>query len=93
MKMVTVVNDDIDVWNYREVEWAIASRVQADRDVIVVPWMHTIPLDPSAKDSTTAKMGIDATKPFNIPPERYERSDGPKNIREKVEKEWDKYFA
>ena len=93
LKHVVVVDDDIDIFNLEEVEWAIASRVQADRDVIVVPWMHTIPLDPSAKDSTTAKMGIDATKPLNIPPERYERSDGPKKIKEKVEKEWDKYFA
>jgi 2,5-furandicarboxylate decarboxylase 1 len=53
--------------------------VQADRDVIIVSNARSKPLDPSlplpihGKVPTTAKMGIDATIPENIPAERYKR--------------------
>ena len=36
MKHVVVVDDDIDVFDGTEVEWAIATRVQADRDVVII---------------------------------------------------------
>ena len=37
--------------------------------------------------------GIDATKSLKVPADRYERSDVPKKVREKVDREWHKYFA
>jgi 2,5-furandicarboxylate decarboxylase 1 len=79
IKHVTIVDDDIDVFDPVDVEWAIATRVQADRDVLIVPNARAKPLDPSlplpihGKVPTTAKMGIDATIPENIPAERYTR--------------------
>jgi 2,5-furandicarboxylate decarboxylase 1 len=79
LKHVVVVDDDIDVWNAADVEWAIATRVQADRDVMIVTNARGKPLDPSLPPSpvgvvpTTAKVGIDATIPENVPKERYER--------------------
>jgi 2,5-furandicarboxylate decarboxylase 1 len=79
LKHVVVVDDDIDVFNGADVEWAIATRVQADRDVVVVSNARGKPLDPSLTPMppgvvpTTAKMGIDATIPENVPKERYER--------------------
>jgi len=78
MKHVTVVDDDIDVFDPTEVEWAVATRVQADRDVTIISGARSKPLDPSlvitpGKIPTTAKMGIDATIPDNVPRERYER--------------------
>jgi 2,5-furandicarboxylate decarboxylase 1 len=79
IKHVTVVDDDIDVFDPVDVEWAVATRVQADRDVLIVPNARAKPLDPSlplpihGKVPTTAKMGIDATIPENIPAERYKR--------------------
>jgi 2,5-furandicarboxylate decarboxylase 1 len=79
IKHVTVVDADIDVFDPVDVEWAIATRVQADRDVIIVSNARSKPLDPSlppplhGKIPTTAKMGIDATIPENIPAERYTR--------------------
>jgi len=79
IKHVTIVDDDIDVFDPVEVEWAIATRVQADRDVLIVSNARSKPLDPSlppplhGKIPTTAKMGIDATIPENIPVERYAR--------------------
>jgi 2,5-furandicarboxylate decarboxylase 1 len=79
IKHVTIVDDDIDVFDPVDVEWAVATRVQADRDVLIVSNARAKPLDPSlplplhGKIPTTAKMGIDATIPENIPRERYTR--------------------
>ncbi|MFL2644736.1 MAG: UbiD family decarboxylase, partial [Dehalococcoidia bacterium] len=47
IKHVVVVDDDIDVHNAEDVEWAIATRVQGDRDVIIIPGARAKPLDPS----------------------------------------------
>ena len=63
MKLVVVVDDDIDVYDDYAVEWAIATRFQADKDLVVVQNARGSSLDPSAEE-TTAKMGIDATKPI-----------------------------
>jgi 2,5-furandicarboxylate decarboxylase 1 len=79
LKHVVVVDDDIDVHNPTDVEWAIATRVQADRDVVVIPGARAKPLDPSLPVMppgvvpTGAKMGIDATISEGIPRERFER--------------------
>ena len=79
MKHVVVVDDDIDVFNGTDVEWAIATRVQGDRDVFVIPGARAKPLDPSlpivptGMVPTGAKVGIDATIGEGIPRERFER--------------------
>lgn len=73
IKHVIVVDDDIDIYDGDEVEWAIATRCQADRDVVIVPRTKGSELDPSAQDGLTAKMGIDATVPFGVMPERFLR--------------------
>ncbi|MEW5725919.1 MAG: UbiD family decarboxylase, partial [Thermodesulfobacteriota bacterium] len=48
IKMAIAVNDDIDPRNYREVEWAVATRFQADRDLILLPGLYGSVIDPSA---------------------------------------------
>jgi 2,5-furandicarboxylate decarboxylase 1 len=79
LKHVVVVDDDIDVFNPMDVEWAIATRVQGDRDVLIVTNARGKPLDPSLPPTpvgvvpTTAKIGIDETIGEGIPKERYER--------------------
>src|SRR5712692_4347640 len=79
IKHVVVTDDDIDVFDSTDVEWAVATRVQADRDVIIVPNARSKPLDPSlpppidGKIPTTAKMGIDATISENVARNRYNR--------------------
>ena len=79
LKHVVVVDDDIDVHNPLDVEWAIATRVQADRDVFIIAGARAKPLDPSlpvtppGRVPTGAKVGIDATIDEGIPRERYER--------------------
>ncbi|HEY7301400.1 MAG TPA: UbiD family decarboxylase [Xanthobacteraceae bacterium] len=78
LKHVVVVDDDIDVFDPTEVEWAIATRVQGDWDVMIVTNARAKPLDPSLPQGfgvvpTGAKVGIDATIPEGIPREHYER--------------------
>jgi 2,5-furandicarboxylate decarboxylase 1 len=79
LKHVVIVDDDIDVFNPMDVEWAIATRVQGDKDVLIVTNARGKPLDPSLPPTppgvvpTTAKIGIDATIGEGIPKERYER--------------------
>ncbi len=79
LKHVVVVDDDIDVFDPTDVEWAIATRVQGDRDIMIVTEARGKPLDPSLAPRppgvvpTTAKVGIDATISEGIPRERFER--------------------
>jgi 2,5-furandicarboxylate decarboxylase 1 len=78
LKHVVVVDDDVDVFDPMEVEWAIATRVQGDRDIMIVSNARAKPLDPSLPQGfgvvpTGAKVGIDATIPEGIPKEHYER--------------------
>src|ERR1700689_554900 len=78
LKHVVVVDDDIDVNDPNEVEWAIATRVQGDRDVMIIANARANPPDPTRPQGfgvvpTGAKVGIDATIPENIPHEYYER--------------------
>jgi UbiD family decarboxylase len=63
LKGVIVVDDDIDIFSYEDLDYAIATRFQADRDLLIVKGARGSSLDPSAEE-TTAKWGIDATKPL-----------------------------
>ena len=66
LKHVVIVDDDIDVDNPMEVEWAIATRFQAAKDLVVKEGQKGSSLDPSADPHTyeTSKAGFDATKPL-----------------------------
>jgi 2,5-furandicarboxylate decarboxylase 1 len=65
IKQVIVVDDDVNIHDAREVEWAVATRFQADRDLVVVAESQGSKLDPSTRDGVGAKMGLDATKPLS----------------------------
>jgi len=78
LKHVVVVDDDIDINDPVDVEWAIATRVQGDKDIVIIPNARAKPLDPSLPQGagvvpTGTKVGIDATIPEGIPKEHYER--------------------
>jgi UbiD family decarboxylase len=65
VKHVFVVDDDIDVFSDEQIDWALATRFQADRDFVVASGFRCVPLDPSLQGSRTgAKGGFDCTKPF-----------------------------
>ncbi len=83
LKHVWVVDADIDPFDPGDVEWAVATRFQADRGLVVLADQPSSSLDPSAhhvpgQKSRTAKMGIDATVYWDTPtgpsdPEAYRR--------------------
>jgi 2,5-furandicarboxylate decarboxylase 1 len=62
IKLVTVVDDDIDPWNAGQVEWANATRVKPDRDFVIVPAVRADRSEPLERGGTVTKLGIDATR-------------------------------
>jgi len=86
IKRVVVVDHDVDVFDERQVNWAIATRCQPDRDIAIITGARGSDLDPSTEgdDGYTAKWGVDATaKPLlsgftprhRFPPEVWDRID------------------
>ena len=66
LKHAIVVDGDINIFNPEDLEYAIATRVKGDEDIIIVPGARGSSLDPCAKpDGTTTKVGVDATKPLD----------------------------
>jgi 3-polyprenyl-4-hydroxybenzoate decarboxylase len=64
-KHVFAVDPDIDVFSDEATDWALATRFQADRDLIVGSGFRVVPLDPSLGGARTgAKLGFDCTIPF-----------------------------
>jgi len=77
IKQVVVVDEDVDIHNPTEVEWAVATRFQADRDLIVVSNAQGSKLDPSSRDGISAKMGLDATVPLDASEFKFTRIQVP----------------
>jgi 2,5-furandicarboxylate decarboxylase 1 len=73
LKQVIVVDEDVNIHDPQEVEWAVATRMQADRDLVVISGAHGSRLDPSADNGVGAKLGIDATIPLGSDPMRFKR--------------------
>lgn len=73
IKHVVVVDTDVDIHDQTQVEWAIATRFQADRDTIIVSEAQGSRLDPSSRNGVSAKMGFDATIPLDSPALKYKR--------------------
>ncbi|MDQ2915850.1 MAG: UbiD family decarboxylase [Pseudomonadota bacterium] len=64
IKQVIVVDEDVDVHDSEQVEWAVATRFQPDRDLVVVNGAQGSILDPSTDRGIGAKWGLDATRPL-----------------------------
>ena len=78
LKHVVVVDTDVDLYDSTDVEWAVATRFQANRDLVVLTDQPSSSLDPSAtqmvgQKARTAKMGLDATAPLGEARRGYER--------------------
>jgi UbiD family decarboxylase len=78
-KHVFVVDRDIDIYNPQEVEWAMATRFQADRGMIVKTHQHGSSLDPSADPDTneTTKVGFDLTRPLHVKGKQFGKAKFP----------------
>ena len=83
LKHAVVVDSDIDVFNVSDVEWAIATRFQASEDLLVIKNVRGSTLDSSANQETglTSKMGVDATRPFTKPKEKFDKAKIPASKR------------
>jgi 2,5-furandicarboxylate decarboxylase 1 len=85
MKRIVVVDQDVDVFDDRQVNWAIATRCQPDRDIMIITNARGSDLDPSTReDGYSGKWGVDATaKPslaaytprHRVPPDVWQRVD------------------
>lgn len=87
LKQVTVVDEDIDPNNAEAVEYAMATRFQADKDLVILKKVRGSSLDPSSdqKKLQTAKMGIDATRSLSKRPEGFELAKIPRIEKIKLE--------
>lgn len=79
VKHVVVVDEDINIGDVNEVEWAIATRFQGDEDMIRIRKARGSTLDPSSDQEKilTTKIGLDATIPWNKPKEKFEKARMP----------------
>jgi UbiD family decarboxylase len=71
-KMVVVVDDDIDVSNFEQLMWAMATRCDPATSIDILRRMRTSPADPrltpeqrKARDLTNSRMVVDATRPYD----------------------------
>jgi 2,5-furandicarboxylate decarboxylase 1 len=86
IKHAVVVDDDVNIHDPLDVDWAIATRFQGDEDLVIIPNLRARSIDPSRKEGLlTAKVGIDATVPITER-ERFKRIGVPLEVREKVAK-------
>jgi cytochrome c553 len=96
-KITVVVDDDIDIRDINAVLWAVSFRVQPERDVVIMPGMAAVQLDPSQAPAeapqedisrrVSSKLGIDATRKHAFP----EIAAPPKEHLESVRKNWQSY--
>jgi 2,5-furandicarboxylate decarboxylase 1 len=84
IKHAVVVDDDVNVQDPKDVEWAIATRFQGNRDLVFMPDMRARSVDPSKQmGNLMTKLGLDATVPLSER-EKYKRIDVPLEVNEKV---------
>ncbi len=77
MKHVVIVDEDVDIYSPNAIEWAIATRFQGDKDLVIKPNQPGSSLDPSGKHEAgkktlTTKIGVDATIPTDVDKSKYE---------------------
>jgi UbiD family decarboxylase len=97
IKHITVVDEGVNIRDRDEVAWAVATHVQGDRDVLIIPRCPETSLDISSLDPTrrrAARFGIDATMPIH----EYQAAGrtvpvlcSDLDIKAKVEAQWQKY--
>jgi 2,5-furandicarboxylate decarboxylase 1 len=82
VKKAVAVDVDVNPEDEQEVEWALATRFQADKDLIVIPDLRGQPIDPSSGEGfLTSKMGLDATRPKK---EGFEKVDVPEEVMRRL---------
>ena len=85
MTHVFVVDEDIDITDPSEIEWAMATRFQGDKNIHTFPGSKGSSLDPSADPNTreTCKVGFDLTIPWGKDPKHFKKVEKPLKINAK----------
>lgn len=93
VKLVIIVDGDVDITNFNEVDWALCTRVRPERNIIVKTGLPGLSIDPTnirekiseypGFVNRMSKMGIDASKPLKEL-DRFERIDVPLKVKEKI---------
>lgn len=90
IKHAIVVDPDINVYDMEQVEWAIATRFQGDKDLLLIPNVRVSSLDPSSNQEHQlgCKVGFDATRPLTKPMENFKKVRVPcsKNVEKVLKK-------
>lgn len=82
IKKAIAVDPDVNIQDDQEVEWAMATRFQADKDLIIANDLRGQPIDPSSGVGfLTAKMGLDATKPES---RGFEKVGVPEEVKKRI---------
>ncbi len=93
LKLVIVVDDDIDPADWTQVEWALATRMRAHRDIMVIPGAKADRCEPLHENLTVAKLGLVATRQpgDGAPGTTYEPARAPKDVLDRVRRDLDRY--
>ncbi|HJX39029.1 MAG TPA: UbiD family decarboxylase [Anaerolineae bacterium] len=93
LKLVIVVDDDIDPEDWSQVEWALATRMRAERDIVVFPGARADRCEPLEENLTVTKVGIVATSlpGDGDPGGRFELARPPREVLERVQRELGAY--
>lgn len=93
LKLVIVVDDDIDPADWSQVEWALGTRMRAERDIVLFPGARADRCEPLEENLTVTKVGIVAiAAPGDEEPGgRFERAGPPRAILERVQRELEAY--
>ena len=92
IKHVTVVDDDVDIDDPHDVEWALATRFRAERDIITYEGVKADRCEPMKEGGTITKWALIALKNRYKSPEEYVRARAPEAVRDAVAARWNEYF-
>ncbi|MEK4025030.1 UbiD family decarboxylase [Sporosarcina sp. FSL W7-1283] len=67
LRRVTIVDEDVNIYDPEDIEWALATRHDPERDMILIPDARGHELNPITNDGIGTKIGIDATAPYPRP--------------------------
>lgn len=93
LKLVIVVDDDIDPENWTQVEWALAARFRGEADLMVIPGVKADRCEPQERELTVTKIGLVATtQPGDGEPgSKFQFAQPPQALLERVRQELDSY--
>jgi 2,5-furandicarboxylate decarboxylase 1 len=88
-----IVEDDIDITDPQQVEWAIATRFRGDRDILVFPGVKADRAEPLEENLTVSKVGVVAVRQPTGSRQDFTPAQVPTEVMERVRREWATYVV